>query len=423
MSDAMFMFEVHHGGYFENVPTKKYSMGKVEFIRNVDKDLMSYFELISMIKDLGYLENCNIYHKLPDCDLDGGLRELKTDAEVWDMFAIHNDRETISIYVENAELNMVNDVVNLDSDIEKSEGNESESGADPNSPRGSIGSSDLEYFGDGDELYDLGDNISTKQVSETFEQVSEIFVGGSEPFSFNMGSGSGEGPSNLLPPDIQEVEDDDLNTPMNSDEEGKVEFPEFFEDRDMERPDLQKGMMFANATVFRAALRKHAIQNGTKFVFLKNEGDRVTVKCKNECGWRVHASFFQDTKAFQIKSLLNHPCQCPRVYKFGHANSAWLARTYMDRLVDDPHWKVSALRRAAKRDHMVEVSDSQAYKAKKRALETIEGNHRRQYWRLCDYCEMILRQNPGSTALLKVERTLHNTAPSFKGCLSHMMHK
>ncbi|KAG5540565.1 hypothetical protein RHGRI_020696 [Rhododendron griersonianum] len=367
MSDAMFMFEVHHGGYFENVPTKKYSMGKVEFIRNVDKDLMSYFELISMIKDLGYLENCNIYHKLPDCDLDGGLRELKTDAEVWDMFAIHNDRETISIYVENAELNMVNDVVNLD--------------------------------------------------------MSEIFVGGSEPFSFNMGSGSGEGPSNLLPPDIQEVEDDDLNTPMNSDEEGKVEFPEFFEDRDMERPDLQKGMMFANATVFRAALRKHAIQNGTKFVFLKNEGDRVTVKCKNECGWRVHASFFQDTKAFQIKSLLNHPCQCPRVYKFGHANSAWLARTYMDRLVDDPHWKVSALRRAAKRDHMVEVSDSQAYKAKKRALETIEGNHRRQYWRLCDYCEMILRQNPGSTALLKVERTLHNTAPSFKGCLSHMMHK
>ncbi|KAF7119930.1 hypothetical protein RHSIM_Rhsim13G0158600 [Rhododendron simsii] len=228
MSDAMFAFEVHHGGYFENVPAKKYSMGKVEFIRNVDKDLTSYFELISMIKDLGCSENCNIYHKLPDCDLDGGLRELKTDVEVWDMFAIHNDRETISIYVEDAELNMVNDVVNLDSDIEKSEANESESGADPNSPRGSIGSSDLEYFGDGDELYDL---VGVERVHQTYY---------------------------LLTYKRWKI-DDDLNTPLNSDEEGKVEFLEFFEDRDMERPDLQKGMMFANTTVFRAPLRKHAI--------------------------------------------------------------------------------------------------------------------------------------------------------------------
>ncbi|KAF7136494.1 hypothetical protein RHSIM_Rhsim08G0180300 [Rhododendron simsii] len=252
MSDEMFVFEVHHGGYFVNMPAKKFSMGKVEFIRNVDKDLMSYSEMISMIKDLGCTENCNIYHKLLDynCDLDAGLRELKTDAEVWDMFAIHIDRETISIYVENAKLNG-DDVVNLDS--------------------------------------------------------RETFVGGSEPFSFNIGSGSGEGPSNLLPPDIQDMEDDDLNTPMNSDEEGKVEFSKFLEDRDMERLDLKKGMMFANATVFKAALRKHALQNGTEFVFLKNEGDRV-----------------------------------------------------------------SALRRAAKRDHMVEVSDSQTYRAKNRASETIE---------------------------------------------------
>ncbi|XP_058181094.1 uncharacterized protein LOC131299521 [Rhododendron vialii] len=201
MSGAMFVFEVHHGLLCECANKK-----------GVQK-IATY-----------------INSKLPDCDLDGGLRELKTN-KVWDMFAIHNDRETIFIYEENVELNVVDDVVNLDSDIEKSDGNESESGADPTSPRGSIGSSDLEFFGDGDELYDLRDKIRTKQVRETF-------IGGSEPFSFNMGSGSGEGPSNLLPPDIQEVEDDDLNTPMNSDEQGKVEFPEFFEDRDMERPDL-----------------------------------------------------------------------------------------------------------------------------------------------------------------------------------------
>lgn len=70
----------------------------------------------------------------------------------------------------------------------------------------------------------------------------------------------------------------------------------------MERPELEVGMLFANVGVFRAALRKHAFQNGTKFTFLKNEGNRVTAICKNKCGWRIHASYFQDTIAFQIKS-------------------------------------------------------------------------------------------------------------------------
>lgn len=74
----------------------------------------------------------------------------------------------------------------------------------------------------------------------------------------------------------------------------------------------------------------------------------------------------------------------------------------MDRLTDDPNWKVSAMRKAVKRDWMMNVSDSQVYRAKRKALKAIEGNHKQQYWRLWDYCEMIRRTNLGSTALLKV---------------------
>lgn len=63
---------------------------------------------------------------------------------------------------------------------------------------------------------------------------------------------------------------------------------------------------------------------------------------------------------------------------------------------------------------MVEMFDSQSYRAKRKALQEIEGNHRQQYWKLWDYCEMIRRINPRSIALLKVERTLSNTAPVFQ---------
>ncbi|KAF7153228.1 hypothetical protein RHSIM_Rhsim01G0142000 [Rhododendron simsii] len=302
MTDQGFVFEVHNGA-------------KVDFVRDVDKDLISYFEMVHMIKDLGYSEKCNIYHKLPDCDLDGGLRDIKTDGDVMDMFAIHNDKKTISIYV-------VNPVVE-----EGQDGDELESG-----------------------------HISTKLESETFMGHSELVTlregewnGSGNGCNYSYGEGTSHGKG-------KEVEFDDMDNPNNSlDEEGKVEFTEFFEDRDMERPDLELGMIFANATLFRAALRKHTIQNGTEFTFVKNDGDRVTAVCSNGCGWRVHASYFQDTKSFQIKSLVNHPCSCPRQYRLRHANSAWLARTYMDRLIDDPNWKVSALRKAAKREHMVEM--------------------------------------------------------------------
>lgn len=137
--------------------------------------------------------------------------------------------------------------------------------------------------------------------------------------------------------EVDEVEYEGWNTPMQSLDGDKTgQFTEFFEDRDMERPQLEVGMLFANVGVFRAALRKHAIQNGTEFTFLKNEGHRVTPICKNKCGWRIHASYFQDTNSFQIKSLKCHPCQFPRQYRIRHANSAWLSRTYLDRLRDDP---------------------------------------------------------------------------------------
>lgn len=75
MSNSLFVLQVHHGGYFVGSP-KIYWGGKFDCITNVDSDLMSYFEVLGLMKELGIeLENANMYHKMPDCDLDGGLRD------------------------------------------------------------------------------------------------------------------------------------------------------------------------------------------------------------------------------------------------------------------------------------------------------------------------------------------------------------
>lgn len=423
MADTYFTLKIHHRGYFDNVPEKGYLGGMVQYIKDIDSDRMSYFEMVDIIRDLGEPDTCKMYHLLPDADLDGGLRELTSDNDVSDMFAIHNGRPIITIYVESPIITIsteVNCVIDVEEDDDESEG---ERINDMSTDRESFSDGDLEYFADGDIFYDGIEELSGHDDNTYGNGAIQVNVGSmsgirnGEGPSMKAGSVSGckngEGPSSI--PYVDEPDFDDFSIPINSsDDEKQEEFPEFNEDTDMEHPDFEVGTMFSSGKVFRAALREHAIRNGTDFVFLKNEGNRVTVKCKNDCGWRLHASFFQDTTAFQIKSLKNHPCSCPRQYKVKHANSSWISRKYTDRLMDDPNWKISAMRKAVKRDWMMNVSDSQVYRAKRRALEAIEGNHKQQYWRLRDCCEMILKTNHGSTALLKVNRDCPNSAPTFQ---------
>ena len=56
--------------------------------------------------------------------------------------------------------------------------------------------------------------------------------------------------------------------PISSDGGGGIEFPEFIEEKDMEKAELKLGMIFSSAAQFRAALRKHCIINRTDFRFL-----------------------------------------------------------------------------------------------------------------------------------------------------------
>lgn len=49
---------------------------------------------------------------------------------------------------------------------------------------------------------------------------------------------------------------------------------------------------------------------------------------------------------------------------------------------------------------MVQISRSKAYRAKRRALDLVEGSHKEQYAALWDYCNELKRSNPGSTIMI-----------------------
>ncbi|CAL5402117.1 unnamed protein product [Camellia sinensis] len=128
------------------------------------------------------------------------LRELKADGDILDMFAMRKGRSTISIYVEN-----------LDHELNPNDDN------------------DYDYFAEGDKLFDSLGNIVSDEICN---EVRSVEVG--------YGSGEGTSHSELNVPEIDEINPDNLNSSIHSsDDEDRVEFPEFNENTDMDKPDYQ----------------------------------------------------------------------------------------------------------------------------------------------------------------------------------------
>ena len=99
-----------------------------------------------------------------------------------------------------------------------------------------------------------------------------------------------------------------------SDDEQVLEQVEFNAKSDMRNVVLKKEMKFPNAKAFKTALKEYAIKNPVDIKFKLNESTKISVHCKNECGWRCYTSQISGELTFQIKTLTDD-CTCPKSFK------------------------------------------------------------------------------------------------------------
>ena len=69
-------------------------------------------------------------------------------------------------------------------------------------------------------------------------------------------------------------------------------------------------MKFPHSKVFRKALREYVIQHHIDIKSKLNKMKKISVHCKNNCGWRCYASMVTTKCTFEIKAL-NSKCTCP----------------------------------------------------------------------------------------------------------------
>jgi len=169
------------------------------------------------------------------------------------------------------------------------------------------------------------------------------------------------------------------------------------------RSVLSLGMKFADKRDFKEAIRKHALDQRKVINFVKDEGYRVRAKCDwSNCPWVCLLSTNSRTDSWQISTFVGeHNCPSRRDNKLVTARR--IAAKYENMLRANPQWSLQHLKATVQEEMFADVSMSKVKRAKAIVLEKIFKSTKGEYARLYDYQLELLRSNPGSTVIVKVE--------------------
>ena len=176
---------------------------------------------------------------------------------------------------------------------------------------------------------------------------------------------------------------------------------------------LKKEMKFPNAKVFRAALRKYAIKKSIDIKLKLNERTKISVHCKNECGWRCYASQISGELTFQINTLIDD-CTCPKSFKNSQATSTYIAKRFIEDFSKNPNWEVSGVHNHVMQNLFVDLSVNQVYRSKRKVNDLINGDKQLQYGILRDYVQMINTVDKGNRVILQTKMANETSQPKFK---------
>ncbi|KAL0320209.1 UNVERIFIED_CONTAM: hypothetical protein Sradi_5282400 [Sesamum radiatum] len=135
---------------------------------------------------------------------------------------------------------------------------------------------------------------------------------------------------------------------------------------------------------------------------MRNEKTRVTGHCSvKDCPWRIHASPLADGVTFHIKTYVpNHTCV--RSYATGEASPEWIAEKIENVLRENPGMKPRGIRNELKK-FGVNPQYMQIYRARKKAMESIEGSYAESFGKLPYYAKIVLANNERSVVTLQCD--------------------
>ena len=204
--------------------------------------------------------------------------------------------------------------------------------------------------------------------------------------------------------------------------EGKVYFSREWSDYIKE-----VGQKFRGGVVdFREKLLKYAIEVGFRFVYVKNDADRIVVDCFNKlrdgCKWHVSGYTSSANGFFYIRELHNvHTCKGVLRTQTSSLLRSSVVKTCIENDVRlNPSITPKEIIRNFKDNYGFDITYKVAYKAKDLAKESIYGGAADSYNMLAWYQESVLESNPGSIFVLEKDEStnrFNRLFLAFYGCV------
>ncbi|KAF7811832.1 putative Mutator transposable element [Senna tora] len=375
--------EIHHGSRLQLSPIIAYIGGRKDIYENFDPDFITVTDIAAfIIKECGYSNYSTIWYKFEVDDFSDifvfekdkdVMKILNTfqnnDCKVLQLFVEHKvdeEPEVVATASSTAPLlltltpqSQIDDDIGEDSDAEQL---------------------DL-FFEDGGKGKRVPQDNGGEQrdgVTEQSGEASSILV----PQNNDAYVSGWDGEAHSEYDDSDEL----VSLDGSSDNEAnkRPRFKSFNEVIDFKRPiNLEVGLKFTNHQIYQQALKQYCIENGIVFKYKKNENKRITVICQKNCDWRIHAAKTHDEEAFQVKTFKGKDYNCGWERDNRWVTSKWLADKYVDNVRDTHDWSNTAFKNRVLRDHNVEVSRHQTYRAKRKAKKQVEGSHAEQFKRGC----------------------------------------
>ncbi|KAH0683984.1 hypothetical protein KY289_021736 [Solanum tuberosum] len=184
---------------------------------------------------------------------------------------------------------------------------------------------------------------------------------------------------------------------------------------------LEKGQTFKDISEARRVISFYAMANRYGLRVKKIDTTRAGYKCVEGCPFTVLVSKDKKSSTCSIKSL-NLVHTCDSTYKNPRANANTLAHLFKRKVQYNPQFKVKDMREELETIFNMNVSTSKVKRAKRLALEKLEGSFLDDYNKLEAYGQELRTSNPGSDvvinrskeALLQGKRTFLRMYICFK---------
>ncbi|KAH7865657.1 hypothetical protein Vadar_009433 [Vaccinium darrowii] len=237
--------------------------------------------------------------------------------------------------------------------------------------------------GDDTDDYDLDSSSSSSDEDEIYDSDSEVedddtlfdvYVENDEEFdgcnAFELTKEHAAVVDELGDEDV--VSSDDLRSiDSESDgDNGRVKHSVFNEKTDMVNPTFKVGMEFKSHTLFRDAVKEHAIKWGKEITFSKSDKRQVRVGCKKGCPWTIYCAYVPNDEVYRVKTFVDQH-DCVRSFNVPWVSTKWIVKNYAERIGKNLTWPIPSLIETIESENTVKINHQKAYRANRIAMQML----------------------------------------------------